>query len=69
MSAEWLRRNPALFNGGGNEDMFQLAREYLEFCETHPTPDGFIKSHLFKMLSTIQGGFNDHVRACMYVWG
>lgn len=59
MSAEWLRRNPALFNRGCNVDVFRLAREYLDLCRSYPTPDCFVKNHLFKLLSTIEGGFND----------
>jgi tRNA-dihydrouridine synthase 1 len=59
MSAEWLRRNPALFHGGEQIDAFRLAREYLALCDVYPAPDCFIKNHLFKMLSTVAGGFND----------
>jgi len=56
-----LRRNPALFHAGSQMDAFQLAREYLELCDVHPTPDCFIKNHLFKLLGTVEGGFNDYV--------
>jgi tRNA-dihydrouridine synthase 1 len=69
MSAEWLRRNPALFNRGTNIDVFQLAREYLDLCRSYPCPDCFVKNHLFKLLTTIEGGFNqeEDLRARMGV--
>ena len=59
MSAEWLRRNPALFHGGERIDAFRLATEYLELVDLFPSPVCFIKNHLFKLLSTVDGGFND----------
>ena len=41
--------------------MFALAKEYLELCTQYPTPNCFVKNHLFKLLGTAQGGFNDEV--------
>lgn len=60
MSAEWLRRNPALFWGGKKVCAFQMAQEYLELLSQYPCPLSFVKSHLFKLLATVDGGFNDH---------
>ena len=51
------RRNPALFNGGQDIDCYRLAREYLELAQLYKTDDCFVKNHLFKLLSTVAGGW------------
>jgi tRNA-dihydrouridine synthase 1 len=52
MSAEWLRRNPALFAGEEEQhkDVVELVEEYLELCARYPCPVSFMRSHCFKML-------------------
>jgi len=50
MSAEGLLRNPALFSGK-KVDPFQLALEYLEFCEKYSVPQEFwAKTHICHIL-------------------
>eukprot|EP00960_Hanusia_phi_P049649 759688-Hanusia_phi.AAC.6 len=60
MSAEWLRRNPALFNNGENICAFRMALEYFELERQFPAPPGFVKAHVFKLLSTVEGGLNEN---------
>ncbi|KAJ1484695.1 dihydrouridine synthase-domain-containing protein [Baffinella frigidus] len=60
MSAEWLRRNPAIFYGGENVCLFKMAREYIALVRRYPAGNGVVKNHLFKMLSSNPGGFNEH---------
>eukprot|EP00743_Colponemidia_sp_Colp-15_P001857 GILK01002025.1.p1 GENE.GILK01002025.1~~GILK01002025.1.p1 ORF type:complete len:402 (-),score=59.21 GILK01002025.1:191-1396(-) len=50
MSSEAILENPALFSNR-YVDPHQLAREYLDICETYMPPDiKFVKAHLFKIL-------------------
>ena len=52
MSAEWLRRNPALFAGeeAQYQDPLAMTLEYLDLCTEYPVPVGFMRSHCFKFL-------------------
>jgi tRNA-dihydrouridine synthase 1 len=57
MSAEWLRRNPALFSEGDEgSDPFRMATEYLDLCQTYPAPLGYVRAHIFKFLTDVPHG-------------
>ena len=45
MSAEWLRRNPALFAGEEDQqqDSLLITLEYLDLCAEYPVPMGFMR--------------------------
>lgn len=49
MSAEGLLDNPALFNGGVAVDALQLAEEYLDLVERHPTKMKCVVFHIRRM--------------------
>jgi len=49
MSAESIRKNPALFSGL-TPDPFDISFEYLDFCDKYETPIGWVKDHIFHFL-------------------
>eukprot|EP00053_Salpingoeca_punica_P010625 m.95332 g.95332 ORF g.95332 m.95332 type:complete len:516 (+) comp15444_c0_seq1:149-1696(+) len=49
MSAEGQLSNPAIFNGPELLPSWQLAEQYMKYCEEYPTAMAAVKGHLFRM--------------------